>query len=218
MKSILISIQPQWVEKILNGEKTIEIRKTIPKCELPCNVYIYCTKPKKWWAFSNWGATSDELVWKIKDKVKMCNGLEVWDDDCEKLNGKVVAEFILKQVEIIPTVKEKRNGASYQYHIISKDILNKSCLKQEEILEYTNGKDLYAWHIDNLKIYDKPKELSEFSGFIPSNKCEKHENGFVCDKCDAYDKEHETCLALYYCRKPIKRPPQSWCYVEELED
>lgn len=62
MKAIMISIQPQWVEKILNGEKTIEIRKTMPKCELPCKVYIYCTKPKKWWAFSNWGATSDELV------------------------------------------------------------------------------------------------------------------------------------------------------------
>ena len=51
MKSIMISIQPQYVEKILNGEKTIEIRKTMPKCELPCKVYIYCTKPRKWWRY-----------------------------------------------------------------------------------------------------------------------------------------------------------------------
>ena len=35
MREIMISIQPQWVEKILSGEKTIEIRKTMPKCELP---------------------------------------------------------------------------------------------------------------------------------------------------------------------------------------
>ena len=41
MKEILISIKPQWVEKILSGEKTIEIRKTMPKCKLPCKVYIY---------------------------------------------------------------------------------------------------------------------------------------------------------------------------------
>ena len=47
MKAIMISIKPEWVCKILNGEKTIEIRKTMPKCKLPCKVYIYCTKGKK---------------------------------------------------------------------------------------------------------------------------------------------------------------------------
>ena len=46
MKAILISIQPRWVAKILNGEKTLEIRKTMPKCDLPIDVYIYCTKDK----------------------------------------------------------------------------------------------------------------------------------------------------------------------------
>ena len=35
MKAIMISIKPKWVAKILNGEKTIEIRKAMPKCELP---------------------------------------------------------------------------------------------------------------------------------------------------------------------------------------
>ncbi len=44
MKSVLISIQPKWVEKIANGEKTIEVRKTAPKCGLPFKAYIYCTK------------------------------------------------------------------------------------------------------------------------------------------------------------------------------
>lgn len=43
-KAILISIKPKYVAKILNGEKTIEIRKTMPKCELPIEVYIYCSK------------------------------------------------------------------------------------------------------------------------------------------------------------------------------
>ena len=216
MKAIMISIQPQYVEKILNGEKTIEIRKTMPKCELPCKVYIYCTKPKKWWAFSNWGATSDELVWKIKDKVKMCNGLEVWDDDCEKLNSKVVAEFTLNKVDILE--RDLNDWLPKNRYDVSNDLLKNINLNQNELWNYGQGKTLYAWYIDDLKIYDKPKELSEFSGFIPNNKCEKHENGFACEKCDAYDKEHETCLALYYAHRVIKRPPQSWCYVEELED
>ena len=44
MKSIMMSIKPEWVEKILNGEKTVEVRKTIPRCKPPFKVYIYCTK------------------------------------------------------------------------------------------------------------------------------------------------------------------------------
>jgi predicted transcriptional regulator len=46
MKSVLISIQPKWVEKIASGEKTIEVRKTRPKIERPFKVYIYCTYGK----------------------------------------------------------------------------------------------------------------------------------------------------------------------------
>lgn len=45
-KAILMAIKPQYLFKILNGEKTIEIRKTIPNCELPIDVYLYCTKEK----------------------------------------------------------------------------------------------------------------------------------------------------------------------------
>lgn len=44
-KAVLISIKPEWVGKILNGEKIMEFRKTIPNCELPCKYYIYATKP-----------------------------------------------------------------------------------------------------------------------------------------------------------------------------
>ena len=36
-------------------------------------------------------------------------------------------------------------------------------LNQNELWNYGQGKILYAWHIDDLKVYDKPKELSEFN-------------------------------------------------------
>lgn len=32
MKKVLISIHPKWCELIFSGEKTIEVRKTAPKC------------------------------------------------------------------------------------------------------------------------------------------------------------------------------------------
>ena len=42
-KAVMLSIRPKWVEKIANGEKTIEVRKTRPKLDTPFKCYIYCT-------------------------------------------------------------------------------------------------------------------------------------------------------------------------------
>lgn len=165
MKAILISIKPEWIEKIFNSEKTIEIRKTKPNCELPIKVYIYCTKPKRWFIDSPFTIFSYEELW-IQDN-KIYNGKEdsLWNPKFNHyyhLNGRVVAEFTLNEIEVIKSIREKRNGSSYQYHELNDRILKQSCLSEEQILDYTNGNDLYGWHIDNLKVYDKPKELSEF--------------------------------------------------------
>ena len=83
MKSILMSIQPKWVEKIINGEKTIEVRKTAPK-EVPFKVYVYCTKEK-------FRYTKEEIYANVNYD---------WAD-YYKLKGKVVAEFICDKVDTI---------------------------------------------------------------------------------------------------------------------
>lgn len=41
-KAVMLSVRPKWVEKIANGEKTIEVRKTRPKLDTPFKCYIYC--------------------------------------------------------------------------------------------------------------------------------------------------------------------------------
>ena len=55
MKSVLISIRPQWCEKIASGEKTIEVRKTAPK-KVPFKCYIYMTQGtyKDLGSYSEW--------------------------------------------------------------------------------------------------------------------------------------------------------------------
>lgn len=76
-----------------------------------------------------------------------------------------------------------------------------TCLTERQIMDYLgNGKEGCGWHISDLAIYDKPKELSEF--FYA---CDKR-IGTDCSAC--LDRRENKC-------KPIKRPPQSWCYVEE---
>ena len=44
MKSILMSIRPEWCKKIFDGEKTIEVRKTRPLIDMPFKVFVYETK------------------------------------------------------------------------------------------------------------------------------------------------------------------------------
>ena len=48
-KAVLISIRPEWVSRILCGEKTVEVRKSRPRLEAPFKCYIYCTKGRKPW-------------------------------------------------------------------------------------------------------------------------------------------------------------------------
>ena len=173
MKEVLISIQPQWVEKILNGEKTIEIRKTMPKCKFPCKVYIYCTKGKN----SLIGITrkGEELPYsdgQIADKDVFYTipktPIERWRE-----LGKVVAEFTLNTVT---TLWQNNKDKTSTARVVDKDVFEKqTCMTWKQYCEYhkcKNGKypNSYAWHIEDLKIYKKPKELSEFICRKPLNK------------------------------------------------
>ena len=135
MKSIMISIQPQWVSKILNKEKLVEIRKTMPNCELPCKVYVYCTMPNKQ---ENRKPHSWEVVWLKR----------------------VVAEFTLNKVDALE--RDLNDWLPKNRYDISNELLKNINLNQNELWNYGQGKTLYAWYIDDLKVYDKPKELSEF--------------------------------------------------------
>ena len=180
MKAILISIQPQYVKDILNGRKTIEIRKTMPKCDLPIDVYIYCTKKEPY--------------------ARRCVHNDKWGTlEYIKSDGKVVAKFTLNKVgnfikEIFGTYEEP-----FTYN--QDDLLKKSCLTEKELDIYLKGKQGYAWHIDNLVIFDKPKEISEFRQW------------FDCEKCWCVD--NQDCLMNKQCPKhTLTRAPQSWQFIE----
>ena len=83
------------------------------------------------------------------------------------------------------------------------DVEKQACLTREEIVNYLNGTG-YGWHIVDLRIYDQPRELTEFRRACP--------NDLYCEACAMYSNNNGICNngAL-----PLRRPPQSWCYVEE---
>ena len=188
MKSIMISIQPQWVEKILNGEKTIEIRKTMPKCDLPVKVYIYCTK-----SFNSLRRfPNDERFGDLKNKFDITTHNRTSTIPTDIWNGKVVAEFTLNKIEGFS--KYEYDFGALVRHL---DLWAGTKGNYPFLIDYLKGqKKGYAWHIDNLKIYDEPKDLSEFSTILHRMKC----------------KESRFTSHL------LQRPFQSWGYVEDIEN
>ncbi len=205
MKSILISIKPEWVAKILNGEKTIEIRGDAPKCTLPIDVFIYCTKGSQTLVYEelpNTGFGGYEGYSLFNDKRNIPQYA-----DCDFLNGKVVAKFRLEKIKafgcstyipedgiVLPHKVNLRQEYDPYIGIADakkwgweeprlKEILKASCLTEKELALYISEKsELFggfgAWFISDLEIFDEPKKLSDFG---------------------------------------LKRAPQSWCYVGEDE-
>ncbi len=177
-KAILLSIKPVWCKKILDGEKTVEVRRTCPVHGTPFKVYIYCTL-----------AGSDSLFLDVLNRDVAAWNRGGWPEK----RGRVIGEFICDDI--------RRIGP--EYCVVKEDIesaIAGSCLTVSQVkdyagwkpgLSYADLKDLYGWHISDLKIYDIPRKLKEFTGLQRTR----------------------------FGMRPVevKRPPQSWRYVEELK-
>lgn len=84
-----------------------------------------------------------------------------------------------------------------------------SCVPIEELKKYANGKMLARWHISDVKIYDKPKELRSF---WKSDKCP-----YATESGCAYKYHCFRAGQTQRCGETLTRPPQSWYYTEELQ-
>lgn len=95
--------------------------------------------------------------------------------------GKVIGEFTCDRITNL--------FADSRFWLDESDVLG-TCLSGDEIRKYANGANkIYGWHITDLRIYDAPRELGEFTGLRNTK-----------FGAEPYD---------------IKRPPQSWRYVED---
>lgn len=189
MKAVLLSIRPNWCKLIWSGMKTVEVRKTLPKLETPFKVYIYCTGHDGW-------------VMKLpKAGVK-------------KMDSRVIGEFTCDKIDKIVHV-----GTMMDINILTLDgwykpadaLLQAACLTEAQAEKYLKGGDGYCWHISDLKIYDRPKSILDFHRAVDKTE-------LWCEKCAVGGKKGTACAFCYGLDGlRIRRPPQSWCYVEELE-
>ena len=161
-KSVLLSVRPQYCGLIANGKKTIEVRKTRPKLETPFKCYIYRCLEKS--------------------------------GDIYTTSGKVIGEFVCdKMYGIYYSIYPHDPPVFEEIGTLNRpNVMGETCLSAIELNDYLDGNTGYGWHISDLQIYDKPRELSEF---------------------------HKPTMptGLRYEDDAIKRPPESWCYVEEYD-
>ena len=177
-KSLILSVHPWAVEKIFNGEKTIEVRKTAPKIETPFKVYVYMTKHR--WIF--------KLLPFLKNRF-----------------AKVIGSFVCDRVRLcIPF--------GLKGHLFSQEVYREMCLTKGQLDEYGGLKTLYGWHITEPKLFDKPRELREFSKFGYK---------YLGGCCVNYNCPN--CIDNGWMQPPeckidgcfLTHPPQSWCYIVE---
>ena len=207
MKAVLISIRPEWCAKIASGEKKIEVRKTRPKLETPFKVYIYCTKDakKQFWTGPQYSYVDDHS----HNAFDKCG------------NGKVIGEFLCDQI-----IEDRTFGHDEKFY-------SAACMSACDAAAYAVESPMYGWHISNIKIYDAPRELGDF--WLYNEELHKrydagtdyccydgaNEYGEALTDCgDAY-LNIRNCLRCWnewsgWCHH-LKRAPQSWCYVEEIE-
>ena len=218
MKSVMISVQPQWCEKIKNivgqkgtkpiYEKSVEIRKTRPKIDTPFKCYIYETK----------------ALYKPSGSNHLFNG-----------EGKVIGEFVCNRIqeyesefvdddcfEMIASIDRDEEGDATGFYewtndsdipYTNTDFFKKCCVGYADLKKYMGEgfSTFYGWHISDLVIYKKPKELSEFYTVCKMN-CEYCEMwGSVRVNAEEFDMD---CKSDWFNHKPLKRPPQSWCYID----
>lgn len=145
MKVVMLSLRPQWCEKIFNGEKTIEVRKTRPLIDMPFKVYVYQTKIK--FKVKNWQENFQSIVFTPNGGVEEGNGKVIGSFVCDKI------EKIYFQAQCSSTLSER-----WTFNRIAKQ----ACLTAVDMSAYLNGDNGYGWHITEPKLFDKPRELGEF--------------------------------------------------------
>lgn len=163
-RAVLMSIQPRWCEKILRGEKTVEVRKTRPTLmQTPFKVYVYCTKPR----------FEHEDFFALVGKQGFYGG------------GKIIGEFVCGRIDRMVHVGYTGDKERPKYRIVDdwqkvhdiSRLLEAACLTEEELETYLKGKTGFGWHISDLKIYSQPVDITNFHSCLG---CE-----YVGD-CDTY--------------------------------
>jgi len=161
MKKVsVMSVRPEWLAKILNGEKTVEIRTRVPK-DFVGEIHLACTKGKP--VLSDMQNYEKELFHQ-----RFYLFYDFLENRPEPLNGKVVAKFDydyknVKRIsyDIIEDYAGDMEDVCIKERVYER-IVNNACLDYEHMSKYSKCKPLFAIPLTNLAIFNKPRELGKY--------------------------------------------------------
>lgn len=198
----MVAVAPAQLEKIISGQTSTIVKKTKPNIETPFTCYLYCTKQ----GTALYGDNGRYITDNTKFMSDIMSAAFCQTTGFHKFNGKVIGEFICSKITAFgpsPDNNEK--------HIDDNKLYG------------------YDWSIFGLKIYDKPKELNEFTVIdkIKLNRCPHRKQifsnpdyyngriipqGYICTK----NAEPDFCkLGCHDVLKQLNHLPNPWCYVTE---
>lgn len=208
MKAVLRSVKPYWLYLILTGKKTVEIGKSCPQAkDWNKVVELYCSKDMR--SFNRIPEEDKEWMRKYLGKVAcrfVCDWISEYESNFSSACDGEIREVFYDPDDnerIAPIIAEVGDKCGLMW---------RACMSWKELRTYMGDdpKTLYAWHISQLKIYNEPKELSEF--VTDRGK----------DYCDGCGVAWESCNGDYHCTQKhcdgyhLSRAPQSYMYVEEV--
>lgn len=187
MKSVLRSVKPYWFYLMCEGKKKVEVCKTEPLS-------------KEW----------DRIVYLYcsRDMRSFSRIPEEHREKYRKYLGTVGAYFYCYGIMDI----------SSDYAPVG------SCITPEELMQYGKGKTLSGLCFHKINVFKKPRELGEFSRYGYKD-IEHAGSGCVfCGNTQCKYSNPEEVIAGHYvppiCKIDgctLKRAPQSWQYVEQVE-
>lgn len=186
---ILASLKPYYYYLIGERKKTIEVRKSALK-NLPQDIVFYMSKDEKSFA---------KIPKEFQEKYRKYFG---------KIGMRVICDEVDKWKYLPDCYSEDKDEK--MYYISSADGAA-ACLTYDEIENYGESKTLYGWHISDLKIYDKPRELSEFRPI-----CKFDGKDAIC-ALFCLNWKYDGGL-FFECTRKVTRPPQSYMRVKELKE
>jgi predicted transcriptional regulator len=177
MNTYIFSVSPQEAERIANGEQTVLVRLRTP--EAPFKAVMYCKNGVMLHDNLRCGIESiQEDVKSGKLKRFVLSAKESNNVICSSypfVNRKVIGEFVCNKVDIV-FCEEVSTDVGNFFNTNIPEMAKLACVSNSEIESYIGdyGK---ALHITSPRLYDKPKELTEFRT-LPCKKSEKY-----CEKC-----------------------------------
>lgn len=199
----------------MEKEELEDIYLTRKNIMLTTRVLLYCTKSTPYLIKDDFPLENQPIYYIHYKEDPRCYGLP--------LNGKIVAECEVETEEIRLSAYSDYEDKIYLFDtptLTNDELLDKSCLSDNELDNYLINEKGYALHISNLKIFDKPLSIREFDLKTIDRSKETSQNSkdhSFKNTIMHIERKNNKLKSKFEVLKPINKAPQNMCSVFKVD-